>query len=378
MRGAANVRRMNSAALLVCATTLLLTGCVARQHRNAPAIHLQQLTGSTYLVPGRPVVNEGDRQITAVYLGKLESAGEASCAVHGSIFSLTPPAKSAMNSWAMTSPSMHGWQALQTNVDFRSEWLGFLRALAALQERGCFHAGWSFLQAQQKIAEAIPLPSDDALVFAYSFTGAEAINLFPDMQVQVEHSVYVTQDGQKELQSGEGYYRVVASGSGVALRRTRIVTLHQTSTQPEIFHLDRLTRGASMLRLFLQSVATGDVRRQSILLASSSVAALAIATQRVQSPGANGCTDVVSPEVKCIAFPSAVSLLLACRVNGTIEYRAPGTALSQLLDEKRANVASVTMKRRQADGSYAPVLFPFTQDATAHVILHNGDEVVTH
>ena len=251
----------------------------------------------------------------------------------------------------------------------------FLRALVALQEHGCFHSGWSLLEAQQTIARAITLPSDDALIFAYSFTGTEAIDLVPDMQVQVEHSIYVSHEGQRELQTGEGDYRVVASSGGVALHRTRTVSLHEPATQEEIFHLDRLTRNASMLRLFLQSVATGNVRRQSILLASSTGAALTTATQRVQALDANGCAGIASPEVRCIAFPSAVSLLLACRLNGRLEYRAPGTTLSQLLDEQRANIASVTMRRRQTDGSYAPLLFPVTTQAATHVLLQNGDEI---
>src|SRR5258707_534346 len=117
MREGANVSSaVKTAALIVCASTLLLTGCVARQQRIAPAIHLQELAGSTYLVPGRPAVNEGNKQTTTVYLGKLENASSASCAVHGSVFSLIPPARPALNAWTMTSPSVQGWQTLQANV----------------------------------------------------------------------------------------------------------------------------------------------------------------------------------------------------------------------------------------------------------------------
>lgn len=374
MRVAARgVAWMRWAAHAAVASTLL-AGCAARRQRVAAPIHLRELAGSPYLVPGRAAVTDGTRQTAMVLLGVPAQRG-AACAVTGPVFSLAPPSGPRSGAWTVTSPSLPGWQTPPPGVDLRAEWLGFVRSVAALQTAGCFPPGWNAQRAQELLAEAIPVPADEALVFAYSFTGTEAIDLFPGMQVQVEHSLYGMRRGQRELQSVEGDYEVVASGTGVALRRIRAVTLHQPATQDEIFRLDRLTSGTSRLRLFLQSVETGDVHRQPVLLAAGSAQALTVATHALQAPGSAGCVAVNGPDVRCIAFRSAVSLLLAIRVNGSVEYHAPGTALSQVLDEKHATLASTTLRRRLADGSYAPLLFVPTREAVSRVILQNRDEI---
>ncbi len=360
-----------SAASAMAMPTLLLGGCMAAHHASAPPIRLQEVAGYAFLVPGQSGLGAGASLNTGVPLGKLAAAHAGTCAIPGRVFSLTPP--SGAGGWIVTSPSLHGWQSPPPGADLRAEWLGFLRSLAALQTDGCFRPGWNFPQAQQKIAEAIPVPADESLIFAYSFTGTEAVDLFPGMQVQVEHSVYGTRNGKRELQSVQGDYEVVSQGEGVALHRVRTVTLHQPANDEQIFHLDRLTSGAPLLRLFLESA--GEVKRPSTLLASRTAGAMTLATQQMEAGGAVGCSAVNAPGVTCITFRSGVSLLLACRANGKVEYHAPGTALSQLLDEHNAALTAVLVRRRQADGSYAPLLFPPTKEAARRILLQNGDEV---
>ena len=226
------------------------------------------------------------------------------------------------------------------------------------------------------------MPADDSLLFLYSFTGTEAVNLSPGMQVQVEHSIYAMRGGQRELQSVTGIYQVMPSGEGVAFRRVRTSNLHGAGDEAEILHLERMTAGWPKLHLYLQSVtaedaAHGEVRRQPFLLAAKAAASMTAATEQIGA-GGSGCSTITVPGVKCITFRSAVSLLLACRVNGHLKYYAPGTALSQLLEGKWLEITSLTMRRRRADGTYATVVFPATSVAASHIVLQNADEISWH
>ena len=101
---------------IALASASLLAGCAKRQ-RMAPSIHLQELAGSTYLVPGRPAVIEGDKQTAEVRLGRVANANAAACTVREDVFSLGPPANSAPDLWMITSPSIRGWQTLPSDLD---------------------------------------------------------------------------------------------------------------------------------------------------------------------------------------------------------------------------------------------------------------------
>ena len=128
-----------------------------------------------------------------------------------------------------------------------------------------------------------------------------------------------------------------------------------------------------MLRLFLQSAAAGaGMQRPSVLIAASHHDALEAATRTVDT---GGCPARPAVEVKCITFHEAVSLLIACNVNGKQRYLPMGTALTSLLDLERGSVGTASVARRLSDGRYAPVEFAKTPEAAVHIILQNGDRV---
>jgi hypothetical protein len=351
----------------------VLSGC-GRHGRSAPAVRLQEVATYPVLVPTVPAIaGERGSQSTVIALGPLAIPQADRCGVKGRVFSLVPPQQGA--GWTVTSPSPQGWQAPPPDVDLRAEWLAFVRSVAAMQALGCFGHGMTAARAQQVIAEAIPIPADESLVFRYGFTGSGVVDLLPGMMVQVERSMLVDKGARRELQSMEADYEVVSgAGGGVSLRRTRAVRLHQPETSDEIFHLERLTGDAPMLRLFLQSAAAGaNMQRPSVLVAATAPDALEAATRTVDN---SGCPARPAMAVKCITFHEAVSLLIACSVNGKQQYLPLGTALTSLLELQRGAVERVAVQRRMSDGRYAPLEFARTQEAAVHIILQNGDRIV--
>jgi hypothetical protein len=352
---------------------LALAGC-APTHGSATAVHLQDLAGYPVLVPGSPSVSAGLSQATVVRLGIVESSKTKACEVKGRVFSLAPSSAAGVDRWTVASPSPQGWQTPPPDVDLRTEWLGFVRSLSTLQAAGCFRAAMTAARVQQMITESISVPADESLVFRYGFTGSGVVDLLPGMMVQVERSLLVDRGARRELQSMEADYEVLeTAGGGVTLHRTRAASLHRPETSDEIFHLERLTGSAPMLRLFLQNAAAGDtVQRPSVLLAASRMGALEEASRTVDKAG---CSRVPTTGVKCITFHEAVSLLIACRVNGKQQYLPLGTALTSLIDMQKGSLATAVVERRQSDGRYASVVFPQTQEAAVHIILQNGDSI---
>jgi hypothetical protein len=333
------------------------------------------VAGYPVLVPGgRAAPVEGGWQTTVVTLGALATPQPGRCSVKGTVFSLVPPPWQGDGRWTVTSPSPQGWQAPSPDLDLRIEWQGLVHSLTAMQAFGCFGSGMTAARAQQVIAESIPIPADESLVFRYGFSGSGVVDLLPGMMVQVERSILVDRGPRRELQSMEADYEAVASAhAGVSLRRTRAVTLHHPETSDEIFHLERLIGDAPMLRLFLQSAAAGaNVQRPSVMIAARWPEELEAETRTLDG---NGCPSSPSAAVKCITFHEAVSLLIACTVNGKQEYLPMGTALTSLLELHHGSLTSVSVARRLSDGRYAPLDFAKTPEAAVHIIFQNGDRV---
>ncbi|SEB60011.1 hypothetical protein SAMN05443244_1282 [Terriglobus roseus] len=362
-------------AVIASSGFLALGGCGRGHGGAAPAVHLQEVAAYPVLVPGfTAVAGNGGSQEALVALGRLAIPQSERCSVKGRIFTLVPPPWKGGAAWTVTSPSVKGWQTPPPDLDLRAEWFDFVHSLAAMHASGCFGGGMTAASVQQRIAEAITIPADESLVFRYGFTGSGVVDLLPGMMLQVERSVLVDKGARRELQSMEADYEVTAATTGgVLLHRTRAVSLHQPQTSEEIFHLDRLSGEAPLLRLFLQSAAAGDSKqRPSVLLAGTRIEALEVATKTVTG---NGCPARPAVDVKCITFHEAVSLLVACTVNGKQQYLPMGTALTSLLDLQHGSIATASVARRLADGRYAPVDFPKTQEAGVHIILQSGDRV---
>ena len=350
--------------------TLLLAGCTGAR-RPATPVQLQQVAGYPVLSPLHRVAAHGDMQDTIVLLGPL--ARPNGCGITGRIFSLAPPSATGRDGWTVTSPSVAGWQVPQPDTDLRSEWASFTTQLAHLQGAGCFGSHRNAASAQRVIADAIPVPADEALVFQYGFTGSGIVDLLPGMLVRVERSLLAETPHGRELQSLEATYAVRPSGAdGVLLHRTQIQTLHRSERPPQIFGLAEMAGAGNHLRLYLQQAAPGTgAQRPSMLLVEDSAEAIAAMSPRLESAG---CTAAVAAG-KCIAFQEAVSLLVACRVNGKPQIFALSTTVAQALDLTKGDLQRVRLRRRQVTGGFAEVEFPRTADAAARLILQAGDEL---
>jgi len=228
---------------------------------------------------------------------------------------------------------------------------------------------------QQTIADAIPVPADEALVLRYGFSGEGIANLQPGMVLQVERSVLGERKGRRELQSLQADYEVIATGEGVRLKQVRAETLHMKEHPDEIFALNKLTQSATHLRLLLQNLTPGtSAQRPPILLMGNEDAVLQRVSASVEAHGCDAAKSVAG--VECLTFHEAVSLLVAVKVNRKPVTFALGTTLGVALDAQRIDPATTTLRRSLSNGRVATVVFPQTRDGVSRIGLQGGDEIV--
>lgn len=361
------MRRLFEATIV--AACLALTGCSAAHRVDAPSIRLMEAAGYPVLTSSMEA-SQQNIVSTKVMLGP---ASAAACAIHGDIFSLEPPAAGA-SQWTVTSPSVKGWQVADTASQLRPQWAAFVHALAERKRAGCFGAR-ALASLQQTIADAIPVPVDEALVLRYGFSGEGVADLEPGMELQVERSVLGVRNGKRELQSLHADYAVIATSDGVRLKQLRAVTLHEKERPGEIFHLDGITQNATHLRLLLQNLTLGNAaQRPPILLMGTDESTLQSASAAVE---AHGCDAVKrGGAVTCLTFHEAVSLLVAVTVNGKPVTYALGTTLGVALDVQSIDPGRATLHRTLADGRTAAVVFPQTRDGVSRIVLQGGDAII--
>ena len=369
---------------LLVSIVFLTSGCMHRQASVSETYRLQDTAAYPLLVPSRtPRMSDTDFVNTPVDLGHvgldLPNGAASRCSVDGSVFSLQPPDQTASTLWVVRSPSARGWETQGGQIDAAAEWSQFTQKLQSLQKNGCFASGRAGTKNLRAIAESIPIPASELLLFYYSYNGTGAIDLVPGMQIRVERGVLQGREGNKTMKSIEAQYEVIpSSSSGVALRLSQTSNRRLSRGTGEedrnIFDLVRLTQTATMFRLFLQTRSDKDVERKPILLFSSSTEALDQATLQVDSSASDDCTVVNVNGTNCIPFTrSAVSLMISCRVNGKLSYKPLGTTVSQVIKDSQPALNSLVLTRSMTSGAYATLSFPRTLEAAGQVMLVNGD-----
>lgn len=360
-----------SLSVAVAAVCIALVGCSAAHRVDAPSIRLMEVAGYPVLTSS----TDASHQLTVQVTVALGAASLGDCSIAGKVFSLQPPAVAGASQWTMTSPSVQGWQVADTASQLRTEWSAFVVQLAERRRAGCFRAGWSTASLQQTIADAIPVPADEALMLRYGFSGEGVADLQPGMVLQVERSVLGERKGRRELQSLQADYEVIAAGDGVRLKQVRAETLHMQERPDEIFALDKLTQSATHLRLLLQNLTPGtSAQRPPILLMGQEDAALQHVSSGVEAQGCDVAKSVAG--VQCLTFHEAVSLLVSVKVNRKPVTFALGTTLGVALESQGIDPATATLQRSLKDGRVTTVMFPQTRDGVSHIVLQGADEIV--
>jgi hypothetical protein len=372
--------------LLALLILLPTSGCMHRPGTAVETYHLQDAASYPLLVPSRASSPSGtDMTTTPVDLGRLAvdlpSHADSSCSIEGPVFSLHPPDKPGSTSWVVKSPGVRGWETQGGQIDAVAEWTQFTQKLQSLQRNGCFASGSTLTNNLRTIAESIPIPGSELLLFYYSYSGIGAVDLVPGMQIRVERGVLQGREGDQTMKSIEAQYEVIpGSSSGVALRLSQTSNRHLLRKAGEedktMFDLVSLTQTATMLRLFLQARTDKGVERKPILLLSNSTEGLDQATRQVDSSASNGCAAVSVDGTTCISFTkSAVSLMISCRINGKLSYKALGTTVSQAIKDSQPALNSLVLTRRMTNGGYAAFVFPRSLEAANQMMLVNGDSL---
>jgi hypothetical protein len=356
---------------LALLSALFLAGC-SHARIATGAIHLQDAEDYPLLVPAGSATT-GDVQRTAIRLGTPPIGTD--CSVRSGVFMLSMPIQSDM--WTVSSPTASSWRNADVSDGMRVQWLAFAKDLAARQRQGCFSLmSHSRTSVQRKIAESIPVPADEVLLFHYSFIGRGAVDLVPGMELEVEKSFIRPHGSRRELQSSQADYAVQPYAlEGVSLIRTHAQNVSLAGEASEIFHLDKAVSGATHLRLYLQTANGTEVQRKSLLLTSSSVTDLDRVTTAMGDEAAGGCSATTTPGVRCISFDAAVSLLIACRINGKPASKPLGTTLEQLIGELPSAIQTARVLRQRSDGTFVSIDFPHTRDGELHVVLVDGDRI---
>ncbi len=287
----------------------------------------------------------------------------------------------ASGRWLVTSPNIEGWEQHSGEYGVKTQWPLFVSGLHALQRLNCFGAGTNSAAMTRRIVEAIPLPIAESLLFYYSFTESDFVDLKPGMQVSVERTLKRTSGGVPSIDSIEAKYRLVSSSSdGVALQLSETKNLNlakELGDKGALIHsLARMTGGKTKLRLFLEDVSSNNVKRRPILLATVGDESMKEMTGKIDAEGESACTSDRTHDVSCITFPTeGVSLFLLCRINGKKEYKPFGTTVSQVINDKQTVLETLTVNRRISNGRYVNLGFPKTMEAVRQIILVDGDEV---
>ena len=373
------IRARGLLALLILLPT---SGCMHRPGTVVETYHLQDVASYPLLVPSHASSPSGrDFATTPVDLGASGHDLPSTCFADGPVFSLRPPDKTASALWLVRSPSVREWEAQGGQIDAVAEWTQFSQKLQSLQKQGCFAPGSTLTRTLQSIAESIPIPASELLLFFYSYNGTGAVDLIPGMQIRVEHGVLQGREGDRTMKSIEAQYEVVASSaSGVTLHLSRTenrqLSRETGVEEKNMFNLVRLTQKSTMLRLFLQARTDKGVERKPILLLSNNIEGLDQATRRIDASASDQCAAVNVNETSCIYFTkSAVSLMISCSINGKLSYKPLGTTVSQVINDSRPALDSLVLTRKRMSGGYAEISFPRTLEAAGQVMIINGDRL---
>jgi hypothetical protein len=374
-----------------------LLGCAHKAIHVDAALSLEKTSGYPILVPSvSPITLTKDFQTSLVSLRSsnlnTSPAPMQQCSIVGSVFSLSPAVSSRVDQWLIKSPSDQGWET-HGEIDVREEWDRFTAEISSRVSRGCFPAGESVSSVIRAIAERMPLPASESLLFFYSLGNAGYVDLSPGMQIRIESTVHEKSESKQNSatkpESFFAQYEIVPlSETGVALELSkadgRQIRKSSNVNVNLILHLPVRFAKKPILRLFLASLGNDRALRSPILIGSSDLLALEVATSQIEKMGDGACPSNVPTSVDCIAFgrDTAISLLSSIWINGRLLYYPIGTTVGYIIEiyskseiEQSRIIETLSLRRPLEIGGYAKVSIPKTLTSAQQVILLNGDRL---
>jgi hypothetical protein len=372
----------------------LSSGCLHRRIEPTMKYSLEVRLPGPVLTPlGSHKAIDGQFQLTPVNLptmGSILAQPDQHCSIRGSDFSLYPAVPVQPGQWTIRSPSVEGWQEYDDQTDLISQWRSFTHQIANLLNLGCFSSSQTVFTITRAVAEKIPLPAGEALLFFYSFGGEGYVDLAPGMRIDIEKPLNVEAGkGTSPLREQTAQYDVIAlQDTGVALHLSKTSNQHpglpNTAGVETLFSLSTRFEKERHLRLFLESVSEGNRRTLPILLGAVDPSGLDAVTERIKKQGTIECPQIALESVACVTFESksAVSLFTSISLNNRMVYVPFGTTLRNLIETHTKNEANqvqaiqtVTLLRPLSLGGYASIIFPKTLEDARQLILLSGDRI---
>jgi hypothetical protein len=375
---------MESRQILVCITlsagVFLVAGCL-RTHsvKSVGQYRLDSQSDMTLLLPPDMKPTIGTTQTTKLDLGdRLTSvsprASVARCSIHGGIFALLP--EESGKGWEFQAPSVSGWNSSAIYEEADHEWEVFLRKVEKLASDGCFAKGMGMDDIRRRLVEAMPIPANEVLRFYYSLGSFGFVDLHPGMQIRIETAE--TADGKKPAVNSVLFS--IEDRSPVGVKLALASSRKHLRGNEKTMASEVLSKFADypLLRLFLeQGTTSSESARHSILVGAKTPDNLDQMSDCILRKGERGCDSTGSPCT--LISDDVISLLSTVIINGHPAFYAPGTTLSQILDENTAYkpggaLQTVTIQRHFG-ARYATVLFPRTREIASKLILINGDRI---
>jgi hypothetical protein len=385
--------------LVIISLTLPSIGCLHKKRLDSRAFSLEGPPEFPIMIPsGSPRVHDNDFQKYPVDLSGKQAPPEpheaVNCAAKGSLFSLAPAKSSSPRPWVATSLNVQGWQRRGESIDLESEWMGFAHEVLTLQQSGCLPKDESPQEILGEIAQSIPLPASEELLYSYSLGRSGFVDLVPGMELVLERGSFRTKEGTSVPAGGadefiERLEVAERTPSGVALRlagtESRGLGKTPDSETDSLRAVPDRFAASSSLRLMLLILRDDDTRRFPVLLGSTEALEIWDASDRIVDGTQTKCPPVSSPGLECLFFDkdSAVSVLMSVWVNGRHSYRPLGTTVGSLIgllpeSERNRALVTVSMERPLVGGEYARVNFPHDMEGASKVILLNGDRLRWH
>ncbi len=235
--------------------------------------------------------------------------------------------------WEFQAPSVIGWNTASINEEADGEWDVFLRQIAKLASDGCFAKGIGVDAIQQRLIEGMPLPAGEVLRFYYSLGSFGFVDLHAGMQIGVEMTQ--TASGKKPTVNSVLFSIEDRSPVGVKLALASSRKHLRGGEKTMVSEVLSKFEDYPFLRLFLeQGTTSSELARHSILSGAKTPGDLNQMTDCVLRKGARECASTVPGGTRILISDGVISLLSTVTINGHAAQYAPGTTLSQILDEK--------------------------------------------
>ncbi|HEY2039904.1 MAG TPA: hypothetical protein VGG95_09590 [Edaphobacter sp.] len=273
---------------------------------------------------------------------------------------------------------MRGWDTPSIHEEAGSEWEVFLRQIAKLASDGCFAKGMGVDAIQRRLIEAMPIPASEVLRYYYSLGSFGFVDLHAGMQIGVETTVTAS----RKKHAVDSVLFSIEDRSPVGVRLALASPRKHLRGSEKTMVSEVLSKFAEypLLRLFLEQGSTSsEPARHSILSGAKSQDDLNKMTDCILEEGERGCASSVPGGTRILVSDGVISLLSTVTINGHAALYAPGTTLSQVLDEKTAykqeRALQTVILQRRFGTDYATVLFPRNREMASRLILIHGDRI---